>query len=136
MPLPDLDPAFRALLVNAATSAGSRVSTQFPANAGSVRRITFERVGGLPMTGYHQGENARLRVTCWGEDEEGAWTLWREMRDALLPPATPNEGYYGNVSGVRFSGIAMNAGPEFGIDPPTGLPFVESYWLVPYLSAP
>lgn len=120
--------AFRQLL-SGKTSAGTRVSTRFDRRRG-LPQVTFQVRGGSPWRGYHQGTAQRVQLTCWAEDESQASILFSEVRDVLLPPATPAEGYYGTVAGVNFSGAALSAGPEDLVDPPTDLPTVMSYWLI------
>ena len=125
--------AFQALL-SGQTSAGARVYTALPKSP-TLPAITFKVRGAVPWRGYHQGEAERVLLICWGGSkpelaETEADTLYTEVRNVLLPPATPAEGYYGVVQGVNFSGVSLNAGPDSLVDPYTEKPTVQSYWLV------
>lgn len=120
--------AFQALL-SGKTSAGTRVYTSLPERP-TLPALTFQVRGSVPWRGYHQGEAERVLLTCFGAKEEQADTLYTEVRNVLLPPATPAEGYYGLVQGVNFSGVSLNAGPDSLVDPYTERPIVQAYYLV------
>jgi hypothetical protein len=136
--LPTFLSAFAEILKDK-TSAGPRVWPLFDERS-PLPQIYFGERGGPVWRGWHQGQDMRVLVECYGRTREEARMLFSEVRDILLPPAHPTEGYYGAITvtyngtptTVNFSGIMLNAGPEPLEDPPTGLPLEQSYWIVPH----
>jgi hypothetical protein len=132
--------AFREVL-RGRTMAGARIFPGTgPVEEATRPQITIQEGGAIPVSGYTVMERMRVRVDCYGRDDEEARKLYGEVRDVLLPPEHPAYGYYGEhtvtVNGeqrvVHISGVEHNAGPENLTDLPTQWPFEQSFWTVPH----
>lgn len=134
--------AMRQIFLNQ-TAAGLRVSTGLPDNP-LTPYVTYQiRAGPGAWGAWNEGETARLLTLAWAPptDEIAADNLHTQIRAVLLPTNLRAQGglsgtYNVTVKGeprtVNISGVAMNAGPNGYVDPPTGLRVVECYWLINY----